>query len=515
MAPAGSRPGALPADHELVIAFRADRPDCAGQTAGNGGNSMTAGRRGAGRNRAAKRMRILGTIVKWLLVLLVAAVAGLAGWLFLAPPALIRVASGYTAKMVCSNVFLAGRDAAEVLKVDVQAPGHPILGYLSVDVDPSAGTAKAALFGLFGPGLAVHRQGLGCASVPSGDRATLAALSATPGSDAARPGLWPEGDGVEASRAADLGAILDDAALTGPGLRAVVVVKDGRIVGERYGEGFDATSPLLGWSMTKTVNAAIVGTLVREGQLSLDQDGLFPGWTDERARIRLSDLMGMQSGLSFNEDYGDVTDVTRMLYLEPDMAGFAAARPLAGPPGTVFSYSSGTAVLLSRLWQDALGEPQAAMDWPREALFDPLGMESAVLETDAAGSFVGSSYLYATARDWARFGLFMLGDGTAAGRQVVPAGFLAWMRQPAPASNGEYGNGQLWLHGPQGGTPDGEDPDAGFDLPADAVWALGHDGQSMAMIPSKGLVVLRLGLTPSKLGWKSQALVEAVVRALE
>ena len=476
---------------------------------------MAGGAFQSGSNGATARMRILGTIVKWLLVLLLAAVAGLAGWLFLAPPDLIRVASGYTAKMVCSNVFLAGRDAAEVLTVDVQAPGHPILGYLSVDVDPSAGTAKAALFGLFGPGLAVHRLGLGCASVPTGDRASLPDLSATPGSDAARPGPWPEGDRIETSPAADLRAILENEALVGPGLRAVVVVKDGRIVGERYGEGFDARTPLLGWSMTKTVNAVLVGTLVQEGLLALDQSGLFPGWTDERTRITLSDLMGMQSGLSFNEDYGDVTDVTRMLYLEPDMAGFTAAKPLAGPPGTLFSYSSGTAVLLSRLWQDTLGEPQAAMDWPREALFDPLGMESAVLETDAAGTFVGSSYLYATARDWARFGLFMLGDGTAGDRQVVPAGFLAWMRQPASASNGEYGNGQLWLHGPQGGTPDGQDPDAGFDLPDDAVWALGHDGQSMAMIPSKGLVVLRLGLTPSSLGWKSQALVEAVIDALE
>ncbi|MFN3549113.1 MAG: serine hydrolase domain-containing protein [Mesorhizobium sp.] len=460
-------------------------------------------------------MRLLRAFIKWLLILVVAAVAGLAGWLFLAPPDLIRVASGYTAKMVCSNVFLAGRDARDVLKIDVQAPGHPILGYLSVDVDESAGTVKAALLGLFGPGLAVDRAGLGCASTPTGDASVASGMTATPGSPTVRPGLWPQGDMVEPSQAIELRAILDDAALVGPGMRAVVVVKDGRIVGERYGEGFDASSPLLGWSMTKTVNAAIVGTLVQEGQLSLDQAGLFPGWTDERARITIADLMGMQSGLSFNEDYGDVTDVTRMLYLEPDMAGFAAGKPLAGPPGTIFNYSSGTAVLLARIWQDALGEPQAALDWPREALFDPLGMESAVLETDAAGTFVGSSYLYATARDWARFGLFMLGDGMAGDRRLVPEGFLDWMRQPASASNGEYGQGQLWLHGPEAGTPEGQHPDAGFDLPDDAVWALGHDGQSMAMIPSKGIVVLRMGLTPSKLGWKSQGLVEAVVRALD
>src|SRR5690606_5335053 len=131
--------------------------------------------------------------------------------------------------------------------------------------------------------------------------------------------------------------------------RAVVVVKDGRIVGERYGEGFSAETPLLGWSMTKTVTAAIIGTLVGEGRLSLDQDELFEGWlADERAQITIADLMAMSSGLEFNEDYGDVTDVTRMLYLEPDMAGFASDKPLAGPRGATFSYSSGTTLLLSR-----------------------------------------------------------------------------------------------------------------------------------------------------------------------
>jgi CubicO group peptidase (beta-lactamase class C family) len=461
------------------------------------------------------RMRIIGSILKWLLILVVVAVAGLAGWLFFAPPELIRVGAGYSAKIVCSNVFVAGRDAGEVLAVDVQSPGHPLLGLVSVDVDPSTGVVDAGLLGLFGSRLAARREGLGCAAVPSGASAALEPLSATPGSDAARPAPWPRGDMVETARDPAIEAILADPALVGPGMRAVIVVHDGRIVGERYGAGFDATSPLLGWSMTKTVNAAIVGTLVQEGVLSLDQAGLFEAWTDERSRISLADLMGMASGLSFNEDYGDVTDVTRMLYLEPDMAAFAAAKPLEAPPGAVFNYSSGTAVLVSRVWQDALGEPQAAMDWPREALFDPLGMESAVLEADASGTFVGSSYLYATARDWARFGLFMLGDGAWGDRRILPPGFAAWMREPVPASDGQYGRGQLWLSGPDAAVAEGEDPDAGFDLPADLFWARGHDGQSMAMIPSKNLVVLRMGLTPSRLGWAPQPLVEAVAKAVE
>lgn len=454
-------------------------------------------------------VRILGKILKWLVALVVLAVAGVAGWLYFSPPALIRVATAYSAKIVCSNQFLAWRDGQEVLALDVQAPGHPILKYISADVDTAARTVSAKLLGLFGEGRAVYRQGAGCTSVPYG--AAAQALAAVP--ERGTPNmaaLWPAGERVEPSQDPALAAILDDPAMTGPGMRAVVVAHEGRIVGERYGDGFAADTPLLGWSMTKTVTAAIIGTLVREERLSVDQDGLFEGWNgDERGAITLADLMAMSSGLEFNEDYGDVTDVTRMLYLEADMAGFAADKPLGGPRGEVFSYSSGTTTMLSRIWQDAFAEPADALAWPRTELFGPLGMTSAVLETDLSGTFVGSSYLYATARDWARFGEFLRNDGVWSGQPVLPEGFAAWMREEAPASNGEYGRGQLWLRGP------GDGGDAGFDLPDDAFWLLGHDGQSVVVMPSRGLVVARLGLTPSKLGYKPQRMAEALAKLFE
>ena len=194
--------------------------------------------------------------------------------------------------------------------------------------------SRAGLFGVFGQALAVRRAGLGCTTLPGGDAAAAAGFSAPPpGPAPAADTLWPAGARVDPSQDPALAAILDDAALTGPGMRAVVVVRDGRLIGERYGAGFDATTPLLGWSMTKTVNAALIGTLVAAGKISVDAAALFPDWTDDRKAIRLSDLMAMSSGLDFNEDYGDVADVTRMLFLEPDMAGFAAAKPLAHPVG--------------------------------------------------------------------------------------------------------------------------------------------------------------------------------------
>ena len=459
-------------------------------------------------------MRLILKALKWLVALLVVAVVAAGVWLYVAPPDLIRVATGYTAKIVCSNVFVAGREADEVLTVDVQAPGHPILEYVSVDVDENAKTVSAGLFGLFGGGLAAAREGYGCASVPDGDLAALPKMPPAPTAAPRTSGIWPDGIAVEPSQDPEIAKVLDDAALTGPGMRAVVVVHNGRIVGERYGEGFSADTPLLGWSMTKSVTAAIIGTMIKDGRMAHDGSGLFAPWkADGRAAISLDDLMAMSSGLEFNEDYGDVTDVTRMLYLEPDMAAFAENKPLVGEVGKAWNYSTGTTVLLSRLWQDAAGDAASAL--PRKALFDPIGMTSAVLETDARGTFVGSSYLYATARDWARFGQFILQEGVWNGTEILPKGFVAWMHEEAQASKGEYGKGQVWLHGPSAGTPDGEDPDKGFDLPADSFWFLGHDGQSVAVVPSKKLVVVRLGLTPSKLGYKSQGMVEALAKLVE
>ncbi|MBZ9675853.1 serine hydrolase domain-containing protein [Mesorhizobium sp. ES1-1] len=458
-------------------------------------------------------MRFAVKIVKWMLGLIVLAIAALFAWLYVAPPELIRVGSGYSAKIVCSNVFVAGRDPDEVLAVDVQAPGHPLLRLMRVSVDKNRGTVSAGLLGFLGKSVAVARDGLGCASVPDGDvgKARRTAIRVEPRA-AGEDALWPDGERVDASQDPVVAKLLDDAALAGVGMRAILVVKNGRIVAERYGDGFSATTPLLGWSMTKTVNAAIIGTVVKDGKMAVDNKGLFASWrADGRAGISVADMMAMSSGLAFNEDYGDVADVTRMLYLEPDMAGFAQAKPLTADVGKVFSYSSGTAVMLSRLWQDAIGDKAKALAWPRTALFGPIGMHSALLETDEQGTFVGSSYLYATAHDWARYGQFLAQGGVWKGNQILPAGFVDWMREPASASK-VYGKGQLWLEAPG----DEENPGAGVaaGLPSDTYWMEGHDGQTVAIIPSEQLVVVRLGLTPAKLGYRPQTMVGALVKAL-
>lgn len=454
-------------------------------------------------------MRWISKVVRGAVIILLLVIVGAVAWLALAPPALLRIGDGYAAKIVCSNVFIAGRDAATVLAQDVQAPGNPALKLVRVSVDREEGIVTARILGLFAPNYAVYRGALGCVSVPDGDiRAAHSPPMLEETSVAESDEPWPDGGHVGVDADDPVSSLLKNKDLAGPAMRAVVVVKDGRIVGEAYGDGFSAETPLIGWSMTKTVNAAIIGRLMLAGRMSFDDQDLLPQWhNDQRNRIRLSDLLGMESGLAFNEDYGSVTDVTRMLFLSPDMASLPAAAKQTSPPGTHFNYSTGTAVLLSRIWMNRFANKTAAIAFPHDALFAPLGMTSAVLETDEDGTFVGGSYLYATARDWARFGQFLLQDGVWHGQRLLPEGFVGAMRTPTPTSNGIYTQVQAWLSGPGGSNRQ-------FGLPEDTFWMTGHDGQTIAIVPSANVVVVRLGLTPGHLGYRPQLLVKKLLDVL-
>jgi CubicO group peptidase (beta-lactamase class C family) len=429
-------------------------------------------------------------------------------WLY--PPDLLRAGAGYAAKIVCSNVFLAGRDPDVVLRDDVHALSA--LALTRASVDRAHRSVRAGFLGFLGNGRAVARPRGGCVLAPAGwpgDASEVLPARAVEGEppEIDSSGPWPDGERVETDPAFD--RLLASETLTGRGARAVLIVHRGRIVGERYAPGFDAQTPQLGWSMTKSVTAGLIGVLIGQGRLALDRQGFWPSG-DARARISLADLLAMSSGLRWNEGYGAVSDVTRMLFLEPDMAAFAHAAPLAEPIGSDWRYSSGTAVILARILQDASGTK--SLDLPRWLLFDPLGMRSAVIEADAHGTLVGSSYMYATPRDWARYGQFLLQGGVWQGHEILPSGYVAMMTTPARAAAGQYGQGQVWLWG-SGALVPGKNPDTAFNLPPDTFWLEGHDNQFIAVIPSREVVVVRLGLTPSSTHYRPQPLVAAVLRA--
>jgi len=234
-----------------------------------------------------------------------------------------------------------------------------------------------------------------------------------------------------------------------------------------------------------------VGLLVDQGRLSLDQRELLAHWRspDPRAAISLEDLLRMRSGLHFSESYGNPwSDVVHMLYDCHDTAAYAAGLPLNAAPGAVWSYSSGTSNILSAIVRRVVGEADYHA-WPRRELFDRIGMTSAVLEPDGAGTFVCSSYMLATARDWARFGQLFLDGGMCNGRRVLSEDWIRFSTTPTPQSEGRFG-AHWWLK---------LNPEIGGDSPAasrlapDAFFAVGHEGQTLSVIPSKRLVVVRLG----------------------
>jgi CubicO group peptidase (beta-lactamase class C family) len=294
--------------------------------------------------------------------------------------------------------------------------------------------------------------------------------------------------------------------------RAVIVLHDGEIVAEQYAPGFDASTRFPGWSMAKSVLNALVGMLIGQERLSLQDKALLPAWQppDARAGITIDDLLRMRSGLKFSEDYADLfSDVIEMLFNQPDSAGYASGLPLIAKPGTTWSYASGTSNILSAIVRRTVGEDDY-FDWPRRALFEPLGMTSAVLEPDAAGTFVCSSFMFATARDWARFGQLFAQDGVWSGHRLLPEGWVAFSMTPTPQSGGEFG-AHWWLKlKPEIG---GTTRDAAR-IPSDAFFAVGHEAQTLTVIPSRRLVVVRLGLSIYIDAWNQAQFIAELLDAL-
>ena len=427
------------------------------------------------------------------------------------------VFTGGSAKMLCTDVFVAGRDEALAYEQDfrrVSSPGK-YLGIVRPRVDYEAKTVSADLWGLK-KRTAIYREGIGCTAADGASVAELRAqgqgvATALPPPDPATP--WPQGDAMaplpEGVDAARLTQALDDAfAETDPqrplNTRGVVIVHNGRIIAERYAKGFDKETSHLSNSVAKSVTATLIGILVGQGKLDLDAPAPIAEWRgagDPRGAITLDHLLRMSSGLEFEESYSKLKSDITMQYVGGDLAGYAAAKPLVEAPGTEWRYSTGTSNILGRIVRETAGPDfPTAFAFPRRALFEPLGMRTAVFEPDAKGNFIGGSSFYASARDYARLGLLYLNDGVWEGRRILPEGWVDYVRKPTPGSDGRYG-AQFWLNGEDSGLPPGT-----FNMN-------GHQGQHVVMIPSRNLVVVRVGLSEFD-NWSSNTLVKAVLAAM-
>jgi CubicO group peptidase (beta-lactamase class C family) len=410
----------------------------------------------------------------------------------------ISVATGTTAQKLCTEVFVSHLAAEDVYRETLA----PILGsglvanHLHWSVDRQRQTVSADWFGRF-TSTAVYRGPAGCllwrSRQPPLPPPVLAPFAAA---------LLPEIAGPQIVEPSDPALIraLDNIfaePATGPArrIKAIVVVKDGQVVAERYAPGVGIDTPLLGYSVSKLVINALAGILVGQGRLHLDTPAPIAAWAagdDPRHGITLDNLLRMTSGLAIPESDTGLDAVSRMLFTEPDMAGFAAQTPLEQKPGSVWAYSSGNTLLAARLIADAVGGTEAdVLNFARTALFGPLGMHTAVVETDAVGTPVGSTFILASARDWARLGLLYLNDGVVAGQRLLPEAWVsdAWR----PTLNTDYGAG-VFTNAGANGAAKGR---IRAGMPEDAFFASGRLGQRIYIMPSKRLVVVRFGVTQS------------------
>ena len=428
-------------------------------------------------------------------------------------PTVASINAAVTAKILCSGVFVAGRAPAEILRDDMRINAQAVLasGDVRVRRQPPAVIINE-------PGIhveAVYRPGLGCTLLNGDSEQTVYRQFSEPPAPPAAPSSapWPAGDAGPGPLPADVNAAALNAAMTyafsepppGPDAqapknirdtRAVTIVYGGHLLAERYAPPFTAATPLLGYSMTKSIINALTGILVGEGRLSVAAPPRVPEWPagDPRRAVTLDQMLHMSTGLEFVEAYSDKpVDTVLMLYAQPDAAHYAAGKALIHPPGTVWQYSSGTTNLISRALRYAVGGSLADyLTFPRTHLFNRIGADSAVLEPDASGTFVGSTFMYATARDWARLGLLYLDDGVWNGERILPKGWVKYTATPAPhAPDGRYG-AQFWLNA---GDPADPAKRSWPDIPTDAFAMIGYQGQAVVIIPSRDVVIVRLGET--------------------
>ncbi len=422
-------------------------------------------------------MKILKRILLILSVLLIVAVY------FNFPK--LNFISGYASKNMASTVFITDRSAESVELNDNDVPLIKL-----ADVETDGKSASASVFGLM-ERKAICNEGLGCTlvnedydpttKIPAPQRVKQKNDLEFPyGDKEANDTIFSNVDYDQLQKGLDHAFSNNDVQKT----RTVLVAHKNHIIGEKYLEGFTKDTPILGWSMTKSVLATLYGILEYQGKLDLNEPVLLNNWDkDDRKKITLNHLLRMQSGLAWDEDYTSISDVTRMLFMDADMTKAQGEKEAIAAPTEIWNYSSGTSNLLSGILRKRFKTHQEYINFPYKALIDKIGMSSMLIETDMKGNFVGSSYAWATTRDWAKFGLLYLNKGNWNGEQLFDASWVDYVSKPTLHSDGTYG-GHFWLNA------NGKYP----DVPRDLYSANGYQGQRVFIIPSKDLVVVRTGL---------------------
>ncbi|MBP5375080.1 MAG: serine hydrolase [Bacteroidaceae bacterium] len=422
-------------------------------------------------------------LLRYAIIAFLLAIAG--GCIYL--NSLLPIITGYAAKNLASAVFVSGREAKDVEALDLN---FSFIRFTHNKVDYENKTVTSRF--LWRKSTAVYREGCGvtllCGATVDQLREQHFPLDVLCGAeqDSTSKAQLPVGDSAVAERLAPIAkAFVSEHAYHGHPL-AFVVLHKGGVVAECYDEDIGPDTKLLSWSMAKSFVNALIGIMVKDSLLDIHAPMDIPEWRgDGRKAITLNDLMQMQSGLEWNEDYGARSDVNIMLHCERDMGLFALSKPLEYEPGTHWQYSSGTTNIVMRYLRGRFSSDEAFLRYMHSRLFAPLGIVAPVFEQDMSGTPVGSSYLYATAMDFARFGQLFLDNGCIGNKRILPEGWVDYTRTPAVASEGRYGS-FFWLN------QCGKFP----DVPKDMYYCDGHDGQDIFIFPSHQLVVVVLGFSP-------------------
>ena len=397
----------------------------------------------------------------------------------------LPIITGYTAKEVCSCTFVAERDEVRTEAEDV---GYSPINIASFSIDYEAKTVKSHFLWLASE-TAVYRPNLGCTLVHDMEESAVQSQKFNRPvtiQDTTLP--FPYGNYIADTipneiNAAKLAAAMDFA-MECKGTRAALVIYKGQLVAEKYSEDFNENSKHLGWSMSKSITNALYGIMVKKGNVKIDEPTNFANWEDERQNIKIDDLLQMNSGLRWTEDYYDLCEVTKMLFKSDDLGAYAAEAKVEFKPGEHWEYSSGTSNILAEIMEKRIGNQSAYWIFPYMELFNKIGANSMTLEADASGTYVGSSYSWGSARDWARLGQLYLNDGLWNDGRILPKDWVKYSTTPAEGSDGIYG-AQIWLNS-KGKYLEG--------CPKDSYSFSGFNGQKVTMIPSKDLVIVRLGL---------------------
>ena len=425
---------------------------------------------------------------------------------------MLLIYTGFSAKTACSCHFIQGRPYNDIL-TDELGPAD----FMTTSIDQTKQQTKTSFLGV--SRTAMYRPNMGCTLLSERNEEEIKELAVP---------TFEKNDTETLKSSLDvnpgLEKIIDRAFKEKTdkvvNTRAIVVFKDSLILGEQYANGYTDQTPQMGWSMTKSVTNALVGILVKDGKLDIYQPAPISDWSihqdDPRRAITIDHLLRMSSGLSFEELYDRNSTVNQMLWTKADAGKVAYSQQLSEPIDTKWSYSSGTTNIISHIIRHQFADYQEYINFPYTNLFNKLGMSTAVMETDANGTYVGSSLMYASARDWAKLGILYLQDGVWNGERILPEGWVAYSKTATKTVDPyNFYGAHFWLNAVEEPPENTDVPRKWTGVPDDAYYASGFEGQTVLIIPSEHVVIVRLGQTLDRSAWDMGAFAADVLAVLK